>query len=39
MADKGIVARDELAYRADEWAEAARETPHGKPIVLRRSRP
>lgn len=39
VADKGIVARDELAHHADEWAEAARDTPHGKPIELRRSRP
>jgi nitrile hydratase accessory protein len=33
---KGLVAHDEIDRRADEWAEAARQTPHGKPIVLRR---
>jgi nitrile hydratase accessory protein len=36
VADKAIVPRDELERRADEWATAARETPHGQPIELRR---
>ena len=35
VADKGLVLSQELAVRRDEWATAAAETPHGKPIVLR----
>jgi nitrile hydratase accessory protein len=35
--DKRLVADDELARRAVEWETAARETPHGQPIVLRRA--
>lgn len=34
VADKGLVLEDELRARREEWAEAARTTPHGKPIVL-----
>ena len=34
VAEKGLVADDELRARHDAWAEAARSTPHGKPIVL-----
>ena len=34
VADKGLVLEDELRVRHREWAEAARSTPHGKPIVL-----
>ena len=34
--EKGVIGAAELARRKDEWAEAARATPHGKPIVLRR---
>lgn len=34
VADKGLVLEDELRARHDEWAEAARNTPHGKPVVL-----
>jgi nitrile hydratase accessory protein len=34
--DRGLVLADELARRRDEWDRAARETPHGKPIELRR---
>ena len=34
VAEKGLVAADELHARHDAWAEAARSTPHGKPIVL-----
>jgi nitrile hydratase accessory protein len=33
---KRIVDHAELDHRTDEWATAARETPHGKPIVLKR---
>lgn len=36
VAAKGLVLADELAKRKDEWDRAARETPHGKPIELRR---
>jgi nitrile hydratase accessory protein len=35
VAAKGLLGADELARRKDEWAEAARTTPHGKPIELR----
>ena len=36
VAAKGLVSSDELSRRKDEWAEAARATPHGSPIELRR---
>lgn len=36
VAVKGLVSADELARRKDEWAEAARTTPHGEPIELPR---
>jgi nitrile hydratase accessory protein len=36
VAAKGLVSRDELAHRKTEWEEAARTTPHGAPIELRR---
>jgi nitrile hydratase accessory protein len=36
VATKGLVSTDELATRKDAWAEAARTTPHGAPIELRR---
>ncbi len=36
VADKGLIGPAELARRKDEWTEAARTTPHGKPIELRR---
>lgn len=36
VADKGLVLSDELSERAREWEVAAAETPHGKPIELRR---
>ncbi|HEY6174786.1 MAG TPA: nitrile hydratase accessory protein [Kofleriaceae bacterium] len=32
---KGLVSTEELARRKDEWADAARATPHGAPIELR----
>jgi nitrile hydratase accessory protein len=35
VAAKGLVTPGELAQRKDEWAEAARATPHGAPIELR----
>jgi nitrile hydratase accessory protein len=34
--EKGLVSASELARRKDEWVEAARTTPHGKPIELPR---
>ena len=34
VAEKGLVADDELRARYDAWTEAATSTPHGKPIVL-----
>ena len=34
VAAKGLVLTPELLARKDEWDEAARATPHGKPIVL-----
>jgi nitrile hydratase accessory protein len=34
--DKGLVNGAELEHRAEEWVEAAKRTPHGQPIVLRR---
>jgi nitrile hydratase accessory protein len=35
VAAKGLVSAQEMAQRKDEWAEAARATPHGEPIELR----
>src|SRR5215210_3985956 len=32
VADKGVISYGELAHRKQEWAEAARTTPHGQPI-------
>jgi nitrile hydratase accessory protein len=34
VADKGLVGTAELARRKAQWAEAARDTPHGQPIEL-----
>jgi nitrile hydratase accessory protein len=34
VADKRLVLEDELRARHEAWTEAARTTPHGKPIVL-----
>ena len=31
---KGLVTGEALALQRDRWEEAARRTPHGKPIVL-----
>jgi nitrile hydratase accessory protein len=36
VADKRLVLADELAARKDEWDRAARATPHGQPIELKR---
>jgi nitrile hydratase accessory protein len=36
VADKGLVGPAELEQRAEAWVEAAKRTPHGQPIVLRR---
>jgi len=36
VADKGLVLAEALQTRKDEWEEAARATPHGQPIELRR---
>lgn len=36
VAEKGLVRPEELARRKAEWERAARETPPGQPIVLRR---
>lgn len=38
VAEKGLVGADELHRRKAEWDAAARSTPHGKPIELRRGR-
>ena len=34
VAERGLLSADELRARHDAWAEAARSTPHGRPIVL-----
>jgi nitrile hydratase accessory protein len=34
VADKRIVPAEELRARRDAWEESARNTPHGRPIVL-----
>ena len=36
VARKGIVTEALLHHRRDEWDHAARNTPHGQPIELRR---
>ncbi len=36
VARKQLVPDDELARRIDEWDAAARATPHGKPVELKR---
>ena len=38
VAEKGLVGVQELRQRKADWEAAARSTPHGKPIELRRSR-
>jgi nitrile hydratase accessory protein len=39
VTDKGLVGVDELVRRKAEWDAAARATPHGQPIELRRASP
>lgn len=36
VAEKGLIGTTELAQRKVEWAHAAENTPHGKPIELPR---
>ena len=36
VSEKGLILSDELARRKVEWDEAARATPHGAPIELRK---
>ena len=36
VAEKNLTTVDEMLVRKDEWDRAARSTPHGQPIVLRR---
>jgi nitrile hydratase accessory protein len=36
VAEKGLIAADELRTRKAEWEAAARATPHGQPIELQR---
>ena len=35
VTSKGLTDTQALATRKDEWAEAYRETPHGRPVELR----
>ena len=37
VAEKRLVLADELATRKDAWDRAARATPHGQPIELKRA--
>ena len=34
---KGLTSFPELTERRDDWADAYRHTPHGKPVELRRT--
>jgi nitrile hydratase accessory protein len=36
VAEKHLVPAEDLARRKQQWDEAARSTPHGRPIELRR---
>jgi nitrile hydratase accessory protein len=36
VAEKGLIGQAELSRRKREWDEAARATPHGQPIELRK---
>ena len=38
VAEKGLTEPSALLTRKDEWAEAYRHTPHGKPVELRQAR-
>jgi nitrile hydratase accessory protein len=37
VAEKRLIMAEELATRKDAWDRAARETPHGQPIELKRT--
>ena len=37
VTSRSLAARTELEQRKEEWADAYRHTPHGKPVVLRRA--
>ena len=37
VAEKGLTDRAAMLARKEEWADAYRHTPHGKPVVLRPS--
>ena len=39
VTSKGLTDTRTLATRKDEWAEAYRETPHGRPVELRAQEP
>ena len=36
VTERGLTDRDALQIRKQEWADAYRHTPHGKPVELRR---
>ena len=38
VAEKGLTDPSALSARKEEWADAYRHTPHGKPVELRRTR-
>ena len=38
VTDRRLSTRDELQQRKDDWADAYRHTPHGKPVQLRKDR-
>ena len=37
VASKGLSSNDEMATRKAAWADAYRHTPHGQPVVLRKT--
>lgn len=37
VASRGLSSPAEMSARKDAWADAYRHTPHGKPVVLKRS--
>jgi nitrile hydratase accessory protein len=39
VTDRQLSSPDELRQRKDDWADAYRHTPHGKPVQLRKARP
>ena len=38
VTDRSLSSHDELQQRKDDWADAYRHTPHGKPVQLRKTR-